>query len=139
MSVTIQITKPVDLRKLIAEFAEAGFMQTSSRPGEFITVEDGNDEAAVMAIYNAHDPTPEPEPTIIEFDKIIQAVDFVVASRDIKASPKAALEEAVTEARKAKGIPKSLDLISRSLAVYVEDIDKRMDILEKQVAALIKK
>lgn len=90
-------------------------------------------------ILAAHDPTPDPESDTLVIDKIVQAIDFVVASRDIKNNPKAALEEAVAEARKAKGTRKSLDLISRSLAMYAEDVEIRVDALEKQVAALIKK
>jgi hypothetical protein len=58
MPVKIIITKKVNIPKLIQEFASAGFLQTSSRPDEFIVVEDTDDEKAVMVIYDAHDPTP---------------------------------------------------------------------------------
>lgn len=82
-------------------------------------------------ILAAHDPAPEPEPATIVFDRPIEAPDFIVKSRDIKTNPKEALDEAVAEAKKAMGTPKSLDLISRSLAVYVEAAEKRLEALEK--------
>lgn len=56
MSVKIIIEKQVNMQKLIQEFANAGFLQTSSRPDEFITVEDTDDVTAVTNIYNLHDP-----------------------------------------------------------------------------------
>jgi hypothetical protein len=58
MPVTITFDKPVNIQKLIKELAQAGFLQTSSRPGEFIVVEDTNNTTMVMAIYAAHDPNP---------------------------------------------------------------------------------
>lgn len=40
---------------LISELSAAGFSQTSSRPGEYIIIEDSDNEPAVRAVYNAHD------------------------------------------------------------------------------------
>jgi len=57
MPVKIIIDKKVDIHKLVAEFATAGFLQTSSRENEFITVEDSNDATAVKAVYDAHNST----------------------------------------------------------------------------------
>jgi hypothetical protein len=54
MPVKIIITKKVNIQKLIQEFAAAGFLQTSSRENEFITVEDTDDETTVKRIYKDH-------------------------------------------------------------------------------------
>jgi hypothetical protein len=56
----------------------------------------------------------------------ITVKDVFVESRQIKDDPAAALAEALTEASKPLGTAKSLDLIARSLAVVVADIEARL-------------
>ena len=68
MSVTLQIKKPVDIMKLVQELGTAGFKQTSSKPDEYITVEDATEanRPAITAVYLAHNAVSEPLPTLEE-------------------------------------------------------------------------
>lgn len=105
----------------------------------------------IAAIIAAHDPTPDPLPEKEIFLRPIQAPalyaeDVFVSSRDVKDDPDEAFIEAKAETEKAKGEPKSLDLISRStlkavekareeikaLEATVKDLEKRLKKLEKQ-------
>ena len=79
MPVTIQIQKTVNIQKLIKELSVAGFKQTSSRPGEFITVEDSNNISAVTAVYVAHDP--------IDYEAQATAALIVSSEAALKAIP----------------------------------------------------
>ena len=74
-----------------------------------------------------------PEKETIIFNKPVVAPDFITQSRDIKSKPKDALDEAVLEAKKAHGNSKSLDLITRSIAIWADEMEKRMDKIEKQL------
>jgi hypothetical protein len=55
MPVTILFDKPVRILKLQDAYIAAGYLKLTTRPGEFITIEDTNDTATVRAIYDAHD------------------------------------------------------------------------------------
>jgi len=69
----------------------------------------------------------------------VYAEDIYVSSRKIKDDPDEALAEALTEAKKARGEPKSLDLISRSTLRALEHAMKEIDKLRLDVEQLKKK
>lgn len=90
-------------------------------------IQDRADVAEVVALHN---PTPEAD-SVIVYDKPIQAPDFIVASPKPKTNPKEALFKAVGEARKGHGVPKSSMTILLNLIEYIDDLEKRVDVLEK--------
>ena len=59
-------------------------------------------------------------PDFVEFDKPVQAPDFIVATPPIKDDPEEALLEAIAEMEKGQGNPKSVALIALSLAKYLK-------------------
>lgn len=65
--------------------------------------------------------------------------DILVQSRDIKDDPDEALAEALAETGKAKGEPKSLDLITRSTLKALEHAMKEIKKLRLEVDQLKKK
>lgn len=67
----------------------------------------------------------EPDLEPIVYDVPVIAPDFIVQSPRVKDDPLEALDEAVTEAKKAHGTSKSIALIVLSLAKYAEDLEKR--------------
>lgn len=69
----------------------------------------------------------------------LYAEDIFVSSRDIKDSPDEALAEALTETKKARGEPKSLDLISRSAIKILEHAMKEIKNLRLEVDQFKKK
>lgn len=69
----------------------------------------------------------------------VYAEDIYVSSRDIKDDPNEALAEALTETKKRKGEPKSLDIISRSTLKALEHAIKEIDKLRLEVERLKKK
>jgi|GEM_PF-2441115 hypothetical protein len=82
MTVTIALDKAVNIVNLIQELAAAGFTRTSSRPEEFIQVEDSDDKAAVIAIYEAHVAGPSlSEVQNMMADAVQAHMDAVVAER----------------------------------------------------------
>ena len=80
----------------------------------------------------ADEPVVVPEPEFIEYQKPIKAPDFIVASPKPKDKPSEALVEAVKEARKGQGIPKSSMTILLNLVEYIDDLEKRVGMLEKK-------
>jgi hypothetical protein len=52
--ITITLSKPVRMNKLIEQFSAAGFKSFTYTDTKII-VQDSDDQAAVMAVYNAHD------------------------------------------------------------------------------------
>ena len=66
------------------------------------------------------------------FESTIKAKDFLIASPKVKTLPAEALVEAVTEAKKEDGQNKSIGLIVLSLAHYIDDLEKRVQTLEKK-------
>ena len=80
----------------------------------------------------ADEPVVVPEPEFIEYQKPIKAPDFIVASPKPKDKPSEALVEAVKEARKGHGIPKSSMTILLNLVEYIDDLEKRVGMLEKK-------
>ncbi len=69
----------------------------------------------------------------------LYADDVFVSSRDIKDDPLEALAEALTETKKGKGKPKSLDMIARSTLKALEHAMKEIDKLRLDVEKLRKK
>ena len=69
----------------------------------------------------------------------VYAEDIFVSSRDIKDDPLEALAEALTETKKGKGEPKSLDMIARSTLKALEHAMKEIDKLRLEVEQLKKK
>lgn len=76
----------------------------------------------------------------------LYADDVYVSSRDIKDNPDEAFAEAIAETEKAKGKPKSLDLISRSTLKAVEkareeigDLKQKIKTMEDDIKDLKKK
>lgn len=69
----------------------------------------------------------------------LYAEDVFVSSRDIKDDPLEALAEALTETKKGKGKPKSLDMIARSTLKALEHAMKEIDKLRLDVEQLKKK
>jgi glutamyl/glutaminyl-tRNA synthetase len=57
MSVQITISKPINYKKLLGEFSAVGFMRVSYNANT-ITAEDTNNQSAVQAVYDAHNPNP---------------------------------------------------------------------------------
>lgn len=124
----------INTQKLSKELALAGILSSGCNSNGVVWDVNGSeiqDRADVAAVIAAHDPAPEPESPYQEFDKPVKAPDFIVASPDPKKNPKEALAEAIGEARKGKGQPKSIALIVLDLIEYVDDLEKRVDALEK--------
>lgn len=75
---------------------------------------------------------PDIVPDFVEFSIPVKAPDFFVASPKPKKNPKEAFAEALGEARKPHGVSKSIALIVVDLMEYIDDLEKRVDKLEKK-------
>jgi len=126
----------INTSKLTEELKAAGIPVSGCNSNGVVWDVDGKTEiqarSDVVAVLGIHDPTPEPEAAEFVFDKPIKAPDFIVASPKPKTNPKEALIEALGEARKPHGESKSIALIVLDLIEYINDLEKRVDTLEKK-------
>lgn len=123
----------INVKKLTKELISAGISINGCNEFGIVWDTENNeiqDRADVAEVVALHNPTPEAD-SVIVYDKPIQAPDFIVASPKPKTNPKEALFKAVGEARKGHGVPKSSMTILLNLIEYIDDLEKRVDALEK--------
>lgn len=96
-----------------------------------INCQDGTEVIeTISASPSAGIPLPAPILNVVDgnivFSMPVVASDFFVQTPDVHDDPTTALVEAAKEARKGKGVSKSLAYIALSLVNYVEDAEKRL-------------
>jgi hypothetical protein len=123
----------INVGKLEEELRIAGIEFSGCNSNGVVWDVDGNeiqDRADVAQVIAVHDPTPDPEPDFVQFDKPIKAPDFIVASPKPKDKPTDALARAVAIGRLPHGTPKSIAEMVLNFMVVIEDMDKRIKELE---------
>lgn len=98
-------------------------------------------DARFAELWEASNQSPVIVPDVYEYLQSIKtpaiyADDVFVSSRDIKDDPNEAFMEAIRETGKAKGEPKSLDLISRSALKALERAREEIVSLKREIKTM---
>jgi hypothetical protein len=120
----------INSKKLSQELIDAITTHGNCNSNGIVWDDDNNEiqnRQDVAAIIAAHDPTEEPK-TTETFDLPVVAPDFIVQSPKPKKDPREAHDRAIYV---SKQIDKSLAEIVLNLVVYIEELETRVDGLEK--------